>query len=176
MGKAEAVTQEEVFRTDRLLVRKWRGTDEPAVLALYSDPKVIRWVDDGEALSPSDAGRWMEVTRTNYHKRGYGMFAIERPLGNAPIGFGGLVHPGDQLEPEVKYAFFPNFWRMGYATEFVRGLLIYARGVHGLAQVVATVAEENGASKRVLTKSGFRQSGTNEEAARERIEHFEVFL
>ena len=59
MGKAEAVTQEEVFRTDRLFVRKWRGTDEPAVLALYSDPKVIRWVDDGQALSPSDARRWM---------------------------------------------------------------------------------------------------------------------
>ena len=104
------------------------------------------------------------------------MFAIERPLGNAPIGFGGLVHPGDQLEPEVKYAFFPNLWGMGYATEFVRSLLIYARGVHALSQVIATVAKENAASKRVLTKSGFRQSGKKEDVAGERTEHFEIFL
>ena len=47
----------EVFRTKRLFVRKWRPADERNLLTLYSIDKVIRWVDDGEPLSASEAAR-----------------------------------------------------------------------------------------------------------------------
>lgn len=91
-------------------------------MALYSIDKVVRWVDDGEALSASEAARWMEVTFSNYEKRGYGMFAIEDGKTAKTIGFGGLVHPGNQDDAEVKYAFLPEAWGHGFATEFVQGL------------------------------------------------------
>lgn len=165
---------EDVFRTDRLVVRRWREADEHDILALYSMKSVVRWIDDGQSLSASDAARWIRVTRDNYQKRGYGMFAIERLDRSKTIGFGGLVHPGNQSTAEVKYALLPDVWGKGYATEFVRGLLRYGNCAQRLARIVATVAEQNAASKRVLIKSGFHQSGTRTENDGSRTEIYEV--
>ncbi len=157
------VGNDEVFRTERLVIRKWRETDEPDLLALYSMDRVVQWIDDGQALTSSEATQWMAVTRNNYQKFGYGMFAIEDLNSSRVIGYGGLVHPGGQADAEIKYAFQPDTWGLGIATEFVQGLVGYARDEHGLSHVIATVDVENLASKRVLAKSGFRQTGTRTE-------------
>ena len=166
----------EVFRTDRLFVRKWRPADEPDLLTLYGTDIVVRWVDDGQALSAVEAARWMEVTFSNYERRGYGMFAIEDSRTSKTIGFGGLVHPGNQDLAEVKYAFFPEVWGRGIATEFVLGLKKWAMSAHGLTHMIATVAPENVASQRVLVKSGFRKIEARMESEGRRTEVFEVHL
>ncbi len=166
----------DVFRTARLFVRRWRSADEPELLALYSINKVVRWIDDGQSLSASEAARWMEVTFSNYQKRGYGMFAIEESNSAKTIGFGGLVHPDSQVEAEIKYAFSPEVWGHGFATEFVQGLVKWANCAHGLTHVIATVAPENLASQRVLVKSGFRQSEARTESDGSCTEVFEVRL
>lgn len=145
------------FTTKRLLVRLWRKDDQPKVLALYSDPEVIRWIDDGTALTPANARKWMQVTKENYEKRGYGMFAIDARNTGETIGFGGIVHPGGQSEPEIKYAFRQDVWGQGIATEFVRGLVHYGLTVHKLRHITATAASENHASCRVLLKSGLQR-------------------
>jgi RimJ/RimL family protein N-acetyltransferase len=166
----------EVFSTARLVVRRWRSTDEPDLLALYSIKEVVRWIDDGQALSVSEAARWMEVTHSNYQNRGYGMFAIEEAQRAKTIGFGGLVHPGNQEEAEVKYAFLPDIWGRGIATEFVRELLKWAQSAHRLTHAIATVAPENLASQRVLIKSGFSRSKARMENDGSSTEVFEVRL
>ncbi len=165
-----------VFRTERLFVRRWQPADEPDLLALYSIDKVVRWVDDGEALSASEAARWMEVTYSNYEKRGYGMFAIEDGKTAKTIGFGGLVHPGNQDDAEVKYAFLPEVWGHGIATEFVQGLAKWAMSAHQLNHMIATVAPGNLASQRVLAKSGFRHTEARIERDGSRTEVFVLHL
>lgn len=149
-----------LFQTNRLYVRQWRADDMPKVLALYRDPEVIRWVDDGQPLSLGDAKKWMEVTRANYTMHGYGMFAIDDRDSHETLGFGGIVHPGNQPEPEIKYALNRAFWGQGIATEFVRGLTQYAQTQHNVRRFIATIARVNKASARVLTKSGFRHNDT----------------
>ena len=150
------VTREgEVFRTDRLLVRRWEPRDEQVLLAVYADPDVVRWVDDGQPLSPSEAEAWMHVTCQNYVSYGYGMFAIEDRTAVRTIGFGGIVHPGGQTSPEVKYAFERGAWGRGLATEFVGGLVHHAREVLELDELIATVAAPNAPSRAVLAKCGF---------------------
>lgn len=171
-----SISDSAVFRTARLSVRRWRPTDEPDLLSLYSIERVVRWVDDGQALSPAEASRWMDVTFSNYQKRGYGMFVVEEYSGAKTIGFGGLVHPGGQSEAEVKYAFLPNVWGHGFATEFLQGLLRWAKSAGRLSHVIATVAPKNLASQRVLLKSGFRHSDGRIESDGSRTEVFEVHL
>ncbi|MEL6643251.1 MAG: GNAT family N-acetyltransferase [Pseudomonadota bacterium] len=165
-----------MFRTTRLSVRRWQSADKPDLLALYSIDRVVRWIDDGEALSPSEAARWMDVTFSNYQKRAYGMFAVEDARSGKTVGFGGLVHPNGQIDAEVKYAFFREVWGRGFATEFVHGLIKWARSAHRLTRAIATVAPENLASQRVLVKSGFRQSEARMESGGSRTEVFEVSL
>lgn len=152
-----------VFETERLIVRRWTISDQPALLSLYSDRDVVKWVDDGRPLTAAEAARWMIVTQNNYERRGYGMFAIDERRTSTTVGFGGVVHPGDQPEAEVKYAFQSTIWGRGVATEFLLGLIAYGRASHGIMQLTATISPENKASARVLMKCGFRYMTTRAE-------------
>lgn len=153
-----------VFETTRLLVRCWRDDDLAQVNALYSDPDVARFIEDGQPISREEAVAWMSVTQSNYDTRGYGMFAIEEHRSGDLVGFGGLVHPGGQPEAEVKYAFWPTVWGQGLATEFVRGAIGFAWAELGLKRVIATVHPDNHGSMRVLKKCGFAEFETRTEA------------
>ncbi len=143
-----------VLMTERLLVRRWMPDDLEPLLRIYGDVEAMRWVGDGVALMPQQAANWLEVTANNYRQRGYGMYTVALRDGGAVIGFCGLVHPDGQDRPEIKYAFAREHWGHGYASEVVCALLPYAARQLGLAQIIATVAPDNAASRRVLSKAG----------------------
>lgn len=145
-----------LFVTARLRCRRWRRTDLDAIEAVYADPLVVRWVGDGTPATREGCLHWLEVTERNYALRGYGMFALEALDTGAIAGFCGLVHPGGQTEPEVKYAFPRERWGQGLATEAVAAMLRYGAQAHGLRRIIATVAPANLASQRVLEKVGAR--------------------
>ena len=86
------------------------------------------------------------------------MFALEEQGSGTAIGFCGIVHPGGQIEPEVKYAFLRSHWGRGLATEAVVGLLEYGGRSHALTHIIATTDPANTASHRVLRKAGFERS------------------
>jgi RimJ/RimL family protein N-acetyltransferase len=151
-----------VFETSRTRVRKWRESDLTAILTVYGDRDAMRWVGDGEPISAADARRWMQVTSENYEKRGYGMFAVELPSSGEVIGFVGIVHPNQQEEPEIKYAYLRQYWGLGIATEVARGMIRYGEVTHGLRHIIATTAPENLASHRVLLKAGMRRGDLRE--------------
>ena len=143
-----------LFETKRLRCRRWIASDIDALAHVYGDAQAMRWVGDGEPLSREGCEAWLEVTARNYRTRGYGMFALEAPSTREIVGFCGLVHPGGQVEAEVKYTLRRESWGRGLATEAVRALLLYGAAAHGLRRIIATVAPLNHASQRVLTKAG----------------------
>jgi len=152
-----------VFESERLRCRRWIPDDIDALFAVYSNEEGVRWIEDGKPITYAECDRWLRVTEANYAKRGYGMFALESRLSGLVIGFCGLVHPGDQVEAEIKYALLPTYWGQGYASEAVPALLAYGDRTHGLTRIIATVAKGNIASQRVLLKSGMVYSHTRYE-------------
>lgn len=151
-----------VFETDRLIIRRVITVDEAMLFHVYSDPDAMRYVDDGHPIERDACRRWIDVTLNNYEKYGYGMFAIDLRGTSKTIGFCGLVHPGGQAEPEIKYAFLRAYWTKGYATESGRALLDWGRDIGGLTQIIATVASGNAASQRVLVKIGMSKVRTDQ--------------
>lgn len=143
-----------IFETERLVVRRLRDSDLLDLMAVYGDADAMKWVGDGQPLTEEECREWLMVTRSNYEKRGYGMFAVELRLTHGVIGFCGIVHPGGQEDAEVKYAFLRRYWGQGIATEVLRGLIGYGVGTHGLSRMIATTAPENAASHAVLIKAG----------------------
>lgn len=143
-----------VFTTERLIARRWTDAEVESLLAVYGDEDAMRWVGDGTAITREQCEKWMEVTRANYEKRGYGMFALDEKESGEVVGFCGLVHPGGQAEPEVKYALHRSHWGRGLATEAVIGLIEYGLTKHSLTHIIATTAPANSASHRVLLKAG----------------------
>lgn len=144
----------ELFKTDRLRCRRWRAADVDDIFAVYSDEEGSRYVGDGKPITFSECERWLAVTAINYGKYGYGMFAFDDLASGQVVGFGGLVHPGGQAEAEIKYAFRRTHWGIGLASEIVPRLLQYGASVYALDKIIATVAEGNLASQRVLGKAG----------------------
>ncbi|MBL8325697.1 MAG: GNAT family N-acetyltransferase [Rubrivivax sp.] len=160
-----------VFVTPRLVARHLGAQDLDALVAVYGDADAMRWVGDGRPLARADCARWIEVTHENYRRRGYGMFALVERLTpshagpsstpaatglGAVVGFCGLVHPGGQAQPELKYALLRPHWGRGLASEAAAGLVAHGLRVLGLTGIMATVAPEHGASQRVLAKAGLR--------------------
>jgi len=144
----------EIFQTERLNIRHITPDDAEMLFAVYGDAEAMRWVDDGQPIVWEECVRWIDVTLRNYDVRGYGMSALVLKSSGAVVGFCGVVHPGDQLEPEIKYALLRDYWGQGLATEVVRGMLAYVMTHFALDRVIATIDPDNGASRRVLVKSG----------------------
>lgn len=152
-----------VFQTERLVIRKLDHQDLDMLYAVYSDADAMRWVDDGQPIAWDDCVRWVDVTLRNYETRGYGMFALALKTSGKVIGFGGIVHPRGQDEPEIKYALVRDYWGKGLATEAVCGMLTYGQQSHGLTRFIATLSPEHKASERVLQKAGMTHLKTEQD-------------
>jgi RimJ/RimL family protein N-acetyltransferase len=138
--------------------------DFDALLAVYSDADAMRWVGDGSPLTRTQCQEWFRVTEANYRRRGYGMFTLVGRASGQVVGFCGLVHPGGQDEPEVKYALARAHWGQGLASEAIPALLAYGLEEHGLNRIIATVAPDNLASQRVLAKAGMKLASVRDNA------------
>lgn len=145
------------FVTPRCTVRRWCPHDLTSLLFVYGDAQAMRWVGDGHPITEAQCQEWLHVTQANYSRRGYGMYAVELTQTHEVVGFCGLVHPGGQAEPELKYAYRRSHWGLGLATEVAAALLQHAQHALGLRHVIATAAPENEASHRVLVKAGMRR-------------------
>lgn len=145
-----------LFETARLRCRRWIAEDLGPLFEVYGDPEVARYVGDGAPITLEQCQSWLEVTAANYARRGYGMFALEDRETGEVVGFCGLVHPGGQPEPEIKYALRRARWGLGMASEFVPALLAYGATAHRMREIIATVHPDNLTSRRVLEKAGLR--------------------
>lgn len=146
------------IETPRLALRKISVADAAAMFAVYGDAEGMLWVGDGKPLTFADCERWVEVTHRNYATRGYGMFAVALAATEITVGFCGLVHPENQVLPELKYAYRRAYWGRGYATEAAAALLAYGARKFRLTEVVATAAPEHTASHQVLIKIGMQRA------------------
>ena len=141
------------------------------MVAIYGDREAMRYVGDSEPLNAEGCAYWVEVTDRNFSMRGYGMIALADRESGEVIGCAGIVHPGQQEEAEVKYAFRSDCWGKGYATEAVSGLIKFARECWDVGRIIATTHPGNNASERVLAKVGFthRRDRVNEDQTITRV-------
>ncbi len=81
---------------------------------------------------------------------------VRRLVGS--VGFHGP--PNEDGRVELGYHVEPGFRRRGFAAEAVRALLEWAAWEHGIRRFRASVAPSNEASLAVVSRLGFRQTGT----------------
>jgi [ribosomal protein S5]-alanine N-acetyltransferase len=76
---------------------------------------------------------------------------------HGPPGVNGPQKPGAL---EVGYTVFEPFRRRGYATEAVEAILDWAREEHGVRHFVASIGPGNVPSLALVSRLGFRETGT----------------
>jgi ribosomal-protein-alanine N-acetyltransferase len=144
-----------LIETERLVIRPFRMTDLPQVLARVRDPEVTRFT--GGTVSPEKATRlFQQVIDRQAERFPFGHRAIVLRASQLNIGYcglGDLPHVAEKLI-EISYGLNREFWGQGYATEAATALLRHGFEELKLAEVVAAIHPQNVASIRVAEKLG----------------------
>jgi RimJ/RimL family protein N-acetyltransferase len=74
--------------------------------------------------------------------------------GGVPIGTCGILRKDWLDDPDIGYAYLPQFWGRGYAREAAAAVLAHGHGAWALDRIVAVVTPHNAASIRLLEKIG----------------------
>ncbi|KRE12479.1 hypothetical protein ASE66_18245 [Bosea sp. Root483D1] len=141
------------LETARLVVRPFWQADASLLVALFADPEVHRFVDDGQALAPDVAALWVGRSAANLERFGYGTGAVIERASGELIGWAGFARPGDGSQ-EVIYGLRRASWGRGLGKELLAGLVAFA-AQRGISPVRATVDPGNWASVHLLRRAGF---------------------
>jgi len=145
-----------ILVTERLILRYQQRSDVPALVDLWADPDVTRYLG-----GPRDR-EWLESVFEETAEEPYAEECdlwpvVERATGRV-VGHCGLLEKEVEGTPEIEltYVFARFAWGRGYATEMGRALKDYAFEELRLQRLIALIEPENVASERVARKIGMR--------------------
>jgi ribosomal-protein-alanine N-acetyltransferase len=170
-----------LFETPRLLARRWTFDDAPAVLALFSDPEVARFLP-GAVMADLDAARAMvQRNLDRYVNLGgvMGGFALVEKNTGAIVGNtlikplpDGSGHPTTDIE--IGWHLARAQWGRGYATEGARACLDYGFETLHLPIIHAVVDPRNERSLRVARRLGMIHRGQTDAYYGQTVEWFSL--
>jgi ribosomal-protein-alanine N-acetyltransferase len=151
----------DTLETDRLILRR-RRADEAAIYRQLWTERDLR-VPPHRRISPEGRPTVADIAaqiRAEREEPGPGILAVERKGTADVIGYCGLVIHGNGSpgEPELAYELLRAAHGRGYATEAGRAVVTWADEA-GYRRLLAGVWDWNVASRRVLEKLGFRETG-----------------
>jgi [ribosomal protein S5]-alanine N-acetyltransferase len=146
-----------VLRSGRLELLEFCLGDDHFVLRLLNDASFLRFIGDKGVRTLEDARAYItQGPMESYRRHGYGLYLVRLRADGSPIGMCGLVKREGLEDPDIGFAFLPQFHSKGYATEAAAAVLDHGRRRLGLARIVAIAAPDNQASIAVLERAGLK--------------------
>jgi RimJ/RimL family protein N-acetyltransferase len=144
-----------LLETDRLSIHQLTLKDAPFILELLNEPSFIKNIGDRGVRTLDDARNYLlNGPIKSYEQHGFGLFLITLKSENTRIGLCGLIKRDGLDDVDIGYAFMPQFWGQGYASEAATAVLHYGTNTLGLKRIVAITSPDNYSSMRVLEKIG----------------------
>lgn len=150
--------------TERLILAAPSASFFEQHFATMSDPRVTERIGTGEPQSRLEAWRRYCQAAGLWSLVGYGYWAVLDRATGTMIAFGGLANFErgiDALDgaPEAGWAFNPDWWGRGLATEFVGAVVRWADATLSAPEVRCIVSPDNVASLHVAARNGFVATG-----------------
>lgn len=158
--KHDMILNQPVIETDRLVLRPLRRSDAGLLEMYGADERVARMTRTIPHPLPPGAVEQL-IHQAQDEARAEDLWALDgsaHGLGEL-LGMIGLQRM-DRDQSEVGYWIAPAFWNTGLASEAVAGLI--EANPHADKTMFASVFQDNPASARVLTNSGFEYLGDAE--------------
>ena len=145
------------LNTERLLVREFDTNDAEFILELLNQPSFIQFIGDKGVRSVDDARNYITTGPIeSYQRHGFGLFLVELKDRKVPIGMCGVLKRESLPDPDLGFAFLPEYWGKGYAFEAASAALDQARDFFKLARILAITNPDNDASIKLLATLGFQ--------------------
>ncbi len=146
-----------VCETERLVLRLLVLDDAPFILQLLNEPSFLKNIGDKGVRNIEDACQYIvQGPRASYTKNGFGLYLVALQETLTPMGICGLIKREGLDDPDIGYAFLPEFWSQGYAFEAAAAVLIFASETLAMQRIVAITTLDNHASIRLLNKLGLQ--------------------
>jgi len=150
--------------TDRLTLRGHGLADFDDSLALWSDPRVVRFIG-GKVATAEEV--WARLLRYGGHwaLMGFGFWTIHDTATGVFIGEAGLadfrraITPGLGPDPEAGWVLSPKAHGRGYAREAMSAILAWADAKLGASRTTCIIDPANAASLKLAAKLGYERFG-----------------
>jgi RimJ/RimL family protein N-acetyltransferase len=148
----------EMIQTERLLLRKPRIEDAPAIFEGYAqDPEVTRYLTWKPHKNIRESEEFLHACGQLWRAEKDFAYAITLKGDDKLIGMFAL-HPMN-LKIEVGYALARPHWGKGYTTEILRAMIEWVLGQPDIFRVQAFCDVDNIGSARVMEKAGMEREG-----------------
>ena len=163
-----------VLETERLSLREFTVDDAQFILTLLNEPSFLRYIGDKQVRNLDDARQYiLSGPVSSYERNGFGLYLVEIKESYTPIGMCGFLKRDELPDPDIGFAFLPEFWSKGFAFEAAAALLQDARERLRLGRILAITSLDNDASIKLLQRLGFKFDGVVTLAAgREQVKLF----
>lgn len=146
--------------TKRLRLRQLRHDDAEAIIALFSSPDVLRFLNQEPTDSVEKAIGLINWLNGTFDKHESLQWAITLQGEDRLIGTcGNYAWDQENRHIDVGYHMLPSYWGQGYATEACDAIVSWSFEHMNLHRVQADCTVGNIASERVLLKCGFKVEG-----------------
>ncbi|MFL5740440.1 MAG: GNAT family N-acetyltransferase [Flavisolibacter sp.] len=144
------------LQTEKLSLRQIKREDAPELWLLRSHDLIMRYLDREKMSGVAEAEALIDkIGDSGKEGTGYS-WALSLKNDEKMIGYSGIWridkvnHRG-----EIGYTLHPDYWNQGLMTEALRVIVNFGFDQLGLHSLEANVNPGNGASIRLLEKSGF---------------------
>ena len=145
--------REALLHTERLILRPVEKRDTDALLALWRDADVRKYLWDDVIIEGDSARSVVDRNVRDWRERGYGLWTATARDSSELAGFVGFRSSDERPEPELLFAFLAKYWHTGLASEAARAVTqwIFQRGHR---TIWAATDPPNAASVRLMERLG----------------------
>jgi len=145
-----------LIETERLLIQPLTLHDAAFIVELVNTPLWLAHIGNRNINNLDDARNYLiSGPLKSYTEHGYGAWLVTHKETKQSLGMCGLFKRQYLEQPDVGFAFLPQYERQGYAYEAVRATLLYAQQQLDINNLFAIVKPDNARSIRLLEKNGF---------------------
>lgn len=153
-----------ILETKRLLLRPFEFSDDDALFALDSNPKVHLYLGNTPLTKIDQVHEYIISIKNQYEQNGIGRFIAETKDTKEVIGWIGLKYITEEENNHINfydigYRLREEFWGKGYAYEGAIAWRDYALNEIKAPTLYAMAHIDNEGSNRILQKLGMQQKG-----------------
>jgi len=146
-----------MYRTDRLVMRKWHESDIEPFSQMCGDEQVMRYFP--AVMSPDQCLAFVERADAAFTERGYGLWAIE--VDGTFAGYTGLAIPSFDVSftpcVEIGWRLAAWAWGKGYASEAAKESLRIGFEEHQISEIFSFTTCTNTPSEAVMKRIGMKR-------------------
>lgn len=143
---------------DEFVLRPWRRTDAPALLAACQDPEIARWVTIPQPYLRADADAFIESALTMWRDGSGAPFAIVDAATDQLLGAATRFGP-DGHQATFGLWLVPDARGRGVGTRSIRSLAEWTFATTAAVRLDVFIMVGNDASGRMVERAGFRREG-----------------